>query len=118
MKFKNKCRILKYQTEGGILMTRKERSDFEKSLFKNINNKEILNAVRAVKERSELSLKADETHRMKFAIRYCDVLLNSMGNAIGYKNILSETNEATTTYYFYRNLVLDDIHKEIQMRRA
>lgn len=110
--------ILKYQPKGGFIMTRKERSDFEKSLFKNIDDKEIFNAVRAVKERNKISLEADETHRMKFAIRYCDVLLNSAGNVISYKNILSETKEATTTYYFYRNLVLDDIHREIQMRRA
>ena len=94
-------------------MTRKERSDFEKSLFKNIGNKEIWNAVRTVRERNEASLKADETHKMKFAIRYCDVILNSFGQTLNYKKILTEINETTTTYYFYRNLVLDDIHKEI-----
>ena len=94
-------------------MTRKERSDFEKSLFKNINNKEIWNAISAVRERNEASLKADEPHKMKFASRYCDVILNSLGQTLNYKKMLTQTNEATTTYYFYRNLVLDDIHREI-----
>ncbi len=100
-------------------MNRIQRTRLEQELFYKAHyDPEVKDIVLKRLENYKKLYIENEVHEAEFGMKYCEALLQSGGTRIPYKKLMEATgNEPTTSYYFYRRLVLEKINKELKAAR-
>lgn len=97
-------------------MNRIQRTRLEQELFyKAYYDADVKNLIINRLDKYKKAFIENEMHEAEFGMKYCEALLQSGGTRIPYKELMEATgNEPTTSYYFYRKLVLEKIDKELK----